>query len=127
MIQDIYQVSLQGLATERARIEVATQNIANANAISGSAETAYRAKTVMSSAFAQSLATEPLVQANGEVKAEYKPEHPLADSKGMIYRPDIDLASQMLQLNMASRAYEANIRALNSIREMNSKSLEIGK
>jgi flagellar basal-body rod protein FlgC len=127
MAQDIYQVSLQGLATERARIEAATHNIANANAVAGSAELAYRAKSVVPPGLFQSMTGEVSLVADGAVKAEYQPDHPVADAKGMIYRPDIDLASQMLQLNMASRAYEANIRALNSLREMNSKALEIGK
>ncbi len=128
MTQDIYQVSLQGMAVERARVEVATRNIANANAIAGSAAEAYRAQSVVAPTFLQTLAGDNvLVVANGPVKAEYQPAHPLADSKGMVYRPDVDLAQQMLQLNMASRAYEANIRALNSLREMNGKALEIGK
>ena len=128
MSQDIYQVSLQGMAVERTRVEVPTRNIANANALAGSAAEAYRAQTVVAPSFTQAMAGEPVqVLASGAVKAEYQPEHPLADSRGMVYRPDVDLAQQMLQLNMASRAYEANIRAFNSLREMNGKALEIGK
>lgn len=128
MNQDIYQVSLQGMAVERTRVEVATRNIANANAVAGSAAQAYRAQSVIAPSFVEAIASEPVqVLTTGPVKSEYQPAHPLADSKGMVYRPDIDLAQQMLQLNMASRAYEANIRAFNSLREMNGKALEIGK
>ena len=128
MSQDIYQVSLQGMAVERSRVEVATRNIANANAVAGSAAEAYRAQVVIAPSFVEAMAGQPVqVLTTGPVKSEYQPEHPLADSKGMVYRPDIDLAQQMLQLNMASRAYEANIRAFNSLREMNGKALEIGK
>ena len=128
MSQDIYQVSLQGMAVERSRVEVATRNIANANAVAGSAAEAYRAQVVIAPSFVEVMAGQPVqVLTTGPVKSEYQPEHPLADSKGMVYRPDIDLAQQMLQLNMASRAYEANIRAFNSLREMNGKALEIGK
>jgi flagellar basal-body rod protein FlgC len=128
MIQDIYQVSLQGMAVERTRVEVATRNIANANAVAGTAAEAYRAQSVIAPSFIDSISGEQVqVMTSGSVKAEYLPEHPLADIKGMVYRPDIDLAQQMFHLNMASRAYEANIRAFNSLREMNGKALEIGK
>lgn len=125
MSSELYAISLRGLALERARIQAASMNIANINMIASEPSQVYQAKQVDFFAAIQtegSLLTETL-----KVKSVYQPEHPLADNKGLIYLPDIDLATEMLQLNLANRAYEANIRAFNALKDMNSKTLEIGK
>lgn len=128
MAGNVYQVTLQGLATERARIDAANNNIANMNAVSSTAAGAYQRQTVVQqSGFVDQLHGGYQIIREQKVKAVHQPDHPLADMNGMIYLPDIDLANEMLRLNMASRAYEANIRAFNSIKEMNGKALEIGK
>jgi flagellar basal-body rod protein FlgC len=127
MAQSVYQVTLQGLATERARIDAANSNIANMNAVASTPAGVYQSQTVVAtSGFNAQLQGYEVIREQ-KVKAVHQPDHPLSDMNGMVYMPDIDLANEMLRLNMASRAYEANIRAFNSIKEMNGKALEIGK
>jgi flagellar basal-body rod protein FlgC len=129
MISEVYQISLNGLATERARMDAATANIAHANSISANPATVYRMKTVVSQqGFIDQVAAQPFaVVEQHRVKSLYQPDHPLADLQGMVYQPDVNMVSEMLQLNTATRAYEANIRAFNASKEMNAKALEIGK
>jgi len=127
MADGVYQVTLQGLATERARIDAANSNIANMNAVASTPAGVYQSQTVVAtSGFNAQLQGYEVIREQ-KVKAVHQPDHPLSDMNGMVYMPDIDLANEMLRLNMASRAYEANIRAFNSIKEMNGKALEIGK
>lgn len=127
MAQSVYQVTLQGLATERARIDAANSNIANMNAVASTPAGVYQSQTVVAtSGFNAQLQGYEVIREQ-KVKAVHQPDHPLSDMNGMVYMPDIDLANEMLRLNMASRAYEANIRAFNSTKEMNGKALEIGK
>lgn len=124
MSADLYAITLQGLANERARIEAATANIANINTVASNPAQVYRVKQVN---FSASLQGQPVVEETQSVKSSYQPEHPMADSAGFVYQPDINLASEMLQLNLANRAYEANIRAFNALKDMNAKAMEIGK
>lgn len=129
MTSELYQVTLHGLAVERARIDAANNNIANINAVASTPSAVYQRQTVASAAnFTEMVGglNYSLVREQ-KAKAVHQPDHPLADISGMVYMPDIDLATEMLRLNMASRAYEANIRAFNGIKEMNNKALEIGK
>jgi len=127
MADGVYQVTLQGLATERARIDAANSNIANMNSVASTPAGVYQSQTVVAtSGFSAQLQGYEVLREQ-KVKAVHQPDHPLSDMNGMVYMPDIDLANEMLRLNMASRAYEANIRAFNSIKEMNGKALEIGK
>lgn len=124
MSADLYAITMQGLANERARIEAASANIANINMVASDPAQVYRVKRVD---FSTLLGAQPSVQEVYSVKSSYQPEHPMADSNGFVHQPDINLASEMLQLNLANRAYEANIRAFNALRDMNSKAMEIGK
>jgi|JI7StandDraft_1071085.scaffolds.fasta_scaffold02485_12 flagellar basal-body rod protein FlgC len=129
MASEIYQISLNGLATERARMDAATSNIANANSVSSTPGAVYQVKTVISQqGFANVLNQQAfeIIEQN-KVKQLYQPDHPLADIQGMVYQPDVNMVSEMLQLNMATRAYEANVRAFNASKEMNAKAMEIGK
>ena len=116
MASEIYQISLNGLATERARMDAATSNIANANSVSSTPGAVYQVKTVISKqGFANVLNQQAyeIIEQN-KVKQLYQPDHPLADIQGMVYQPDVNMVSEMLQLIMATRAYEANVGAFNA-------------
>lgn len=129
MASEVYQISLNGLATERARMDAAAANIAHANSIAADPASAYRVKTVINQpGFTDVVNGQAfkIIEEN-KIKQLYQPDHPLADMQGMVYQPDVNMVSEMLQLNMATRAYEANVRAFNASKEMNAKAMEIGK
>ena len=57
----------------------------------------------------------------------YEPNHPLADEEGMVRRPDIDLADQMVYMQLAQRGYQANINTFERAREAYEAALSIGR
>jgi len=57
----------------------------------------------------------------------YEPDHPDADAEGFVSYPDIDPVTEMADMLSATRAYEANVTALNAAKAMASKALEIGR
>jgi len=119
------------MAIERAKLHAASLNIANANSIASSASSVYKVKhlDVQGLSFKQIVEADmmSLLNQKAQVKAQYKPEHALANDEGFIYLPEINLATEMLNLNSATRAYEANVKAFNAYKGMSSKALEIGK
>lgn len=56
----------------------------------------------------------------------HDPRHPDADSKGFVAYPNIDPVSEMVDLMETTRAYEANVRAINAAKTMALRALEIG-
>jgi flagellar basal-body rod protein FlgC len=54
------------------------------------------------------------------------PGHPQADARGYVSYPGVDPATEMMTMLSASRAYEANVVAMNTARAMAVKALEIG-
>ena len=67
------------------------------------------------------------VERDDNYTMSYDPTHPDADENGIVYLPAIDLTAEMTNMIMAQRGYEANVTALNMNKEINQKTLEIGK
>ena len=133
---DAMEVSASGLTAERMRMDVVAENLANANTTRGVDGQPYRRKEVVlgeiaSGGFgsqlqaamggASSSGTAPggvEVQAITEDatpgKLVYDPGHPDADDEGYVQMPNVDTVAEMVDLITASRAYEANVTAMQS-------------
>jgi flagellar basal-body rod protein FlgC len=141
------QISLTALDVEWKRLEVISQNLANANVANTSSGVGFRALHLISGPktdFAALLdpnnpsagidvdklaGVEQLgVQAStAPPRIVHEPGNPQADAKGFVSYPAVDQATEMTQMIQTSRAYEANIVAMSSEREMYAKALQIGE
>lgn len=132
---EIYAINLFGMGYERARLEAAALNIANANVISGSADGGFKPVGVaidqVPTAFSDYLNMAQNINITAKPgqtsTAIFKPDHPLASNEGYVFSPKVNLAEEMITLNAATRAYEANVKAFNTYKEMSGKAMEIGK
>lgn len=128
-IEQIFDVSQFGLAYERLRLEAAAHNIAIANTPLTEGSTLKPVRITASSAFETALgnADTVTVQETETFRLTNDPRNPLADTNGNVRYPDVNVVDEMTTLISASRAYEANVRAMNTLREMLLKALEIGR
>ena len=55
----------------------------------------------------------------------FDPGHPDADARGYVAFPNINIVTEMVNMISATRAYEANVTALNAAKSMAQKALEI--
>jgi flagellar basal-body rod protein FlgC len=62
---------------------------------------------------------------NGASRLVYDPEHPDANAEGYVAYPDVEVVKEMVDMITASRAYEANVTALNTAKAMAKKALDI--
>ena len=62
-----------------------------------------------------------------EFKYDYNPTHPDADENGYVRYPNVEIVNEMVDMMAAYRAYEANITALNTFKDMAVKTLELGR
>lgn len=129
-LDNISEVIRGSLAYERTRAEVASYNLAIANVAIRPGDASPLLRVAPPAPFAQQLGIGvPNVQAQpgNDTRVEQDPHHPLADRDGMVHYPRLEPAMEMATLVSATRAYEANIRAYNTLRAMNLKAFEIGK
>ncbi len=66
-----------------------------------------------------------VIREEGDFKRIYDPQNPEADEDGWVTMPNIDLATEMVDMITATRAYEANVTAFNAAKHMALKSMEI--
>lgn len=133
-------VSASGMAAQRARAELLTENLANAETTRTPEGGPYRRKDVVfaseaqSSPFSSVFQTE--LQANGvgvadvvedtrEPEKRYLPGHPDADAGGYVAFPRISPAEDMVDLMAASRGYQANVAAMSAVKDMIHRSLDL--
>lgn len=131
-------VSASGLTAERLRMDVVAGNIANANTTRTEEGGAYRRKVAVFEEYLASsmnsskkkvrgVMAKEIVEDPSEMELVYNPTHPDADENGYVEMPNVDLLTEMTDLMVATRSYEANVTALNASKGMYVKALEIGR
>ena len=131
-------ITASALDAQRTRLDIISQNIANAQTTRTPAGGPYKRQMV-------SFETELLHQVDGtssplqgvqisSIAADptpgeqvYNPQHPDADAQGMVAMPNVRLAFEMVDLISASRAYEANLAVAKNGKEMALRTLQIGQ
>ncbi len=127
----VLDISTSGMIAQRTRVEVATINIANVDSIidpNGKNIPFRRRMAVLAPGNANGgpgVHVSSIDLADGAFRRKQAPGHPLADSEGYIYTPDIDLATETINAIEATRAYEANIMAAEASKSLLSAALRI--
>lgn len=126
-----------GLTLFRTWLDAVSDNVANASTARRTDEEAFRARYINAQAVEYGAAGQPGVGAGVRVagvlfgdpegRLVHDPSHPLADEDGMVRLPDIDLASQMTQLIVAQRGYQANLSVIDRARDAYTHALQIGR
>ncbi len=113
----ISSISLSGMQAATTRLEASAQNIANAQSsgrlASGSTpSTAYTPVTVTQSDVKGGGVSARIVNAGDPYVPSYDPSSPDADAEGMVAAPNVDMASELVNVMTARISYEASIKTL---------------
>jgi flagellar basal-body rod protein FlgC len=132
--------SATALNVERARIEVAVSNIANAESTRSANGQPYRRRDVLlaeesvvsfdrvlGQASASGVKVAGIVEDPAPFRRRYEPSHPDADADGFVSLPNVDTSAEMVDMLGAARAYQANLAAIGLIKDMVAKALELGR
>ncbi len=137
-------ISSSALSAERTRMNLISSNLANANSTRTSEGGAYRRKDAVFSAqplsegFQSSLnkfsqqslkqvGVVDIVEDSSPPRVQYEPSHPDANSEGYVSLPNVNVMEEMVDMISATRAYEANVTAVQAAKSMALKTLELGK
>lgn len=122
-------IAVSGLRAQSMRLRVIADNIANAGTSRTQAGGPYRRQQVVLSTDGKALGG---VRVRGVVpdlvrpfKGSYMPGHPDADEHGMVQMPNVDLPVEMMDMVVASRAYQANAAMLKRYQNLVNAALEL--
>ncbi len=142
-------ISATALTAERFRMDVISNNIANANTTRTTDGTPFRRSMVvlrpqnkrimykspflpngLNNKLGRGVQIKEVVEDKSELRMEYMPEHPDAIQfgkyKGYVMFPNVNVVKEMVDMIAASRAYEANVTLMTSSKQMFAKALDIG-
>jgi flagellar basal-body rod protein FlgC len=136
------RISGSGLSVERTRVNLASSNLANAETTRTAAGGPYKRldPVIQAVPFGPALGQEmieptpainpiiaSIVADNGPGRKVYSPGHPDADPEGFVTFPNVNPVHEVVNLMSASRSYEANATAIETLKTMAQRGLDISR
>jgi flagellar basal-body rod protein FlgC len=143
---DVFNIAGSGMSAESVRLNTVASNLANADSVSSSPDTAYKARYPVFQAIQSSLmsagagagadpaqAADAAVQVRGIVEstaaaaASYQPGNPLADANGYVYSSNVNVVEQMADMISASRSYQNDAQVLETSKSLMLDTLKLAQ
>lgn len=134
MIFGALHTSASGLSVFRTWMDAISDNVANLNTVRPTGEAAFQARYVVAQAAGDGQPGGPagarvagVVYGDPAGRLVHQPDHPLAGADGMVRFPSVDLGTQMTELLVAQRGYQANLSVIDRARDAYLQALSIGR
>ncbi|MES2072914.1 MAG: flagellar basal body rod protein FlgC [Pseudomonadota bacterium] len=130
---NVFNVAGSAMSAQSQRLNVVSSNLANADSVTSSDGQPYKAKQVVFSATplagtpSTGVRVKEVVEDSTPPKLMYDPKHPLADEKGYVAMPNVNVVEEMVNMISASRSYQTNVETMNSAKTMLLKTLTLGQ
>jgi flagellar basal-body rod protein FlgC len=129
---NIFNVSGSAMSAQAQRLNTVASNLANADSATSASGEAYRAKQVVFEAVpldtgGTAVRVQQVVEDATPGKQVYDPKHPMADAKGYVTMPNVNVVDEMVNMLSASRSYQTNVETMNAAKTMLLKTLTLGQ
>ena len=125
---EMLRIANTGLGAHQTWLDTLANNIANVNTVTGTDQSAFQAQMLVVRSLPEGgVAVAGLAQSDPEGMLVHDPDHPLADENGYVRAPDIDMGSQMSQLIMAQRGFQASVQVTKTAQDTYNAALSIGE
>jgi len=129
----VFNVAGSAMAAQSQRLNVVASNLANADSATSSTGEAYRSRQVVfrtidvSADKAKGVKVAGVVHDPSPMKVVYDPKHPMADEKGYVTLPNVNVVDEMVNMMSASRSYQNSVDMMNVTKTLLQKTLSIGQ
>ena len=129
---NIFNVSGSAMSAQAQRLNTVASNLANADSVTTAKGEAYRAKQVVfeavpNGAGGTGVRVQQVVEDASPLKQVYDPKHPMADDKGYVAMPNVNVVDEMVNMLSASRSYQTNVETMNAAKSLLLKTLTLGQ
>ncbi len=136
-LTNLFTIAGTALTAQSQRLNVVASNLANADSATSSTGQPYRARQVMFATTqidgavgdptAQGVRVTGVIEDQSPLKQVYDPKNPLADEKGNVAMPNVNVVEEMVNMISASRSYQNNADVMNTAKTLMMKTLTIGQ
>ncbi len=132
---NVFNIAGSGMSAQALRLNVTASNLANAESVSSSVDKTYRARQPVFAAVFDPMRADGVstgvrvlgvVESGAPLQSRYEPEHPMADGKGYVYLPNVNLIEEMANTISAARAYQNNVEVINTSKQLLIRTLSLG-
>ncbi len=132
-ISNVFHIAGSALTAQSMRLNAVASNLANAESAHSSSGEGYRAKQVMfravpvadSAPWAQGVRMTEVVEDTRPGRLVYDPKHPLANEKGYVTFPNVDVVEEMVNMISASRSYQTNAEVMATAKDLMQRTLNL--
>lgn len=133
---NVLDIAGSGMSAQALRLNTTASNLANAESVSSSDGTAYRARQPVFSAMMKALGESPegvgvqvngIVESQAPVRKQYEPGHPMANEEGYIFLPNVSMVEEMANMISASRSYQSNSEVAKTSKQLLMRTLSLGE
>ncbi|MBI3431897.1 MAG: flagellar basal body rod protein FlgC [Hydrogenophilales bacterium] len=130
---NIFSVAGSAMNAQSQRLNTVASNLANADSATSADGTPYKAKQVVFAATpvgengATGVNVAAVVEDQSPMKMVYDPKNPLADGKGYVTMPNVNVVEEMVNMISASRSYQSNVDMMNTTKSLLLKTLSLGQ
>ncbi|OPY85204.1 MAG: Flagellar basal-body rod protein FlgC [Smithella sp. PtaU1.Bin162] len=135
-----FKICSTGLSAQRAKMDIITSNLANANTTNTPEGGPYKRKRItftedpLKKGFDKTLGDavrgvkiKQVTEDQEGIKRVYDPAHPDADKEGFVSFPNVNVMMEMSDMIVANRSYEACATAFDAAKNMAQTAMNIGK
>lgn len=137
-LSKVFDISGSAVSAQSQRLNVVASNLANADSVADAEGKTYRARQVvfqaqtMGQTGATGAASSAGVKVTGIVEDQsplrqvFDPQHPMANDKGYVEMPNVNVVEEMVNMIAASRSYQNNVEVMNTAKSLLLKTLQLG-
>lgn len=135
-LYNVFNVAGSSMSAQSVRLNTVASNLANADTVSTNEQEIYRSRQPVFAAVMQALndqqasvpvRTAGIVESQAPARQEYKPDHPMANAEGYIYRSNVNTIEEMTNMMAASRSYQNSVEVFNTSKQLLLKTLNMGR
>jgi flagellar basal-body rod protein FlgC len=142
-LANIFNIAGSAMSAQTIRLNTTASNMANADSVSSSVDETYRARKPVFELQAptleqvtdtdaglipgQGVHVAGIVESQAPLRTAYEPSHPLADEKGYVHYPNVNVVEEMADMISASRSFQINAEIMNTAKQMVQRALTLGQ
>ena len=146
-LRGIFNIAGSGMSAQSIRLNTIASNLANAQSVSSSVADTYRARHPVFAAINGNTGADEadafgdgvfsfngkgvrvlgIVESQAPLQLRYEPQHPMADEKGYVAYPNVNIIEEMTDMISASRSFQMNVEVMNTAKTMMQKVLTLGR
>lgn len=125
---DMLRIANSSLGMHQTWLDALANNIANVNTVKPTDQPAFQAQMVVAEARPDGgVDVAGIAVSDPEGRMVHDPTHALADENGYVRTPEVDMASQMSQLVIAQRGFQASVQTTKNAQDTYNAALQIGR